>query len=207
MTTFAPLTTPAVYFINTTTMIPKWVFQTTGNANGIAYGPDSTLYVDVTDISSGRPNVKDPLKAHRLLGYDTHHGKPQLRSERLFSNSISYYCDGVRVSRSGLVFCAAADGVDVIEPKSGATLGRIRTGGGSYLAVNIAFEDHTMDRVESEWNKGAVDEEVVEACEKNPLLFAQLLTFYDTFNGMAFVFNRRYTNTCSRSKWCSNYGE
>lgn len=48
------------------------------------------------------------------------------------------------MSRSGLVFCAAADGVDVIEPKSGATLGRIRTGGGRYLAVNIAFEDHTM---------------------------------------------------------------
>lgn len=144
MTTFAPLTTPAVYFINTTTMTPKWVFQTTGNANGIAYGPDGTLYVDVTDISSGQPNVKNPLKARQLLAYDTDHGQPQLRSERLFSNSISYYCDGVRVSRSGLVFCAAADGVDVIEPKSGATLGRIRTGGGSYLAVNIAFEDHVM---------------------------------------------------------------
>ncbi|KFY63799.1 hypothetical protein V496_03683 [Pseudogymnoascus sp. VKM F-4515 (FW-2607)] len=144
MTTFAPLTSPAVYFINTTTMTPKWVFQTTGNANGIAYGPDGTLYVDVTDISSGQPNVKNPLKARQLLAYDTDHGQPQLRSERLFSNSISYYCDGVRVSRSGLVFCAAADGVDVIEPKSGATLGRIRTGGGRYLAVNIAFEDHVM---------------------------------------------------------------
>lgn len=42
------------------------------------------------------------------------------------------------------MFSAAADGADVIEPKSGATLGRIRTGGGSNVAVNIAFEDHVM---------------------------------------------------------------
>lgn len=48
------------------------------------------------------------------------------------------------MSRHGLVFCATADGVDVIEPKGGATLGRIRTGGSDYLAVDIAFEDHVL---------------------------------------------------------------
>jgi sugar lactone lactonase YvrE len=144
MTTFAPMTTPAVYFINATTMAAKWVFQTDGNANGIAYSPENTLYVDVTGISSGRPNVKDPLRPRQIMAYDINQGQPQLRSERLFSNSISYYCDGVRVSKRGLVFCATADGVDVIEPKSGITLGRIRIGGGSYVAVNIAFEDHIL---------------------------------------------------------------
>lgn len=73
-------------------------------------------------------------------------GKLQLRDQRLFSNSISYYCDGVRVSRYGYVFCAAGDGVDVIEPLNGATLGRIRVAGTdpNTLAVNIAFQDHTL---------------------------------------------------------------
>ncbi|CZR62402.1 uncharacterized protein PAC_12299 [Phialocephala subalpina] len=82
-----------------------------------------TLYADSTGISSGRPNVKDPFKPRTLLAYDTLGGRPLLRNERLFSNSISYYCDGVRVSRNGLVFCTTGDGVDVIEPKNGLRLG------------------------------------------------------------------------------------
>ena len=145
MTESRPQTTPAVYFINMTTLTPKWVFQTDGNANGIAFAADGTLYIDTTGISSGRPNVKDPYKTRALLAYDTDGGKPQLTNERLFSNSISYYNDGVRVSKNGLVFGAVGDGVDIISPEDGVTLGRIRVAGddGS-LAVNVAFEDHTL---------------------------------------------------------------
>lgn len=137
---------PAVYFIDGQTMTPKWVFQTHGNTNGIAFAEDGTLYVDSTGISSGRPNVKDSRKSRALWAYDTRNGKPQLRDQRLFSNSISYYCDGVRVSRYGYVFCGAGDGVDIIEPVNGATLGRIRVAGTdpNVLAVNIAFQDHTL---------------------------------------------------------------
>ncbi|KAH6708932.1 hypothetical protein BKA61DRAFT_645872 [Leptodontidium sp. MPI-SDFR-AT-0119] len=144
MTNFWPQTTPAVYFINGTTLAPKWVFQTPGNANGIAISSSGTLYVDVTDVSSGRPNVKDPLKPRQLNSYSTDH-QPVLRDARLFSNSISYYCDGVRVSKNGLIWCAAGDGVDVID-KDGKTLGRVRVGGGDRLsaAVNIAFEEHVL---------------------------------------------------------------
>lgn len=144
MTEFAPRTSPAVYFINMTTMTPKWVFETDGNANGIAFSRDGTLYVDTTGVSSGRPNVKDPYKTRALLAYDTNGGRPQLKNARLFSNSISYYNDGVRVSRNGYVFGAAGDGVDIIEPEDGITLGRIRVGGSSNLAINVAFEDHTL---------------------------------------------------------------
>ncbi|KAI7366816.1 hypothetical protein KC354_g3871 [Hortaea werneckii] len=144
MTTFAPQTTPAVYFINTTDLTSRWVFQTDGNANGIAYAPDGTLYIDTTGISSGRPNVKDPFKTRAVLSFDTDGGKPPLRHERLFYNSISYYCDGLRVSGGGLVFCAANDGVEVIDPVEGLTLGRVRTGGGENQAVNIALDDHTL---------------------------------------------------------------
>ncbi|KAK0112848.1 hypothetical protein ONS95_014573 [Cadophora gregata] len=39
VTAFTPQTTPAVYFNNATTLVPKWVFQTPGNANGIASHP------------------------------------------------------------------------------------------------------------------------------------------------------------------------
>lgn len=146
MTPWRPQTMPAVYFINATTMTPKWVAQTPGNMNGMAFAEDGTLYVDTTGISSGQPNVKDSLKTRALLAYDTRMGKPQLRDERLFSNSISYYCDGVRVSRNGYVFCAAGDGVDIIEPLEGATLGRIRVAGTdpTTMAVNVAFQDHTL---------------------------------------------------------------
>lgn len=144
MTDFAPLTMPAVYFVNATTMAAKWVFQTDGNANGIAISCEGTLCVDTTGISSRRPNVKDPLKTRALLAYDTNNGRPQLRNERLFSNSISYYYDGVRVSKNRLVFCANGDGVDVIEPLDGRTLGRIRTDGGTYITVNLAFQDHAL---------------------------------------------------------------
>jgi len=44
---------PAVYFINATTMTPKWAFQAHGNTNGIAFAGDGTLYVDSIGISSG----------------------------------------------------------------------------------------------------------------------------------------------------------
>ncbi|KAH7370458.1 hypothetical protein BKA65DRAFT_532092 [Rhexocercosporidium sp. MPI-PUGE-AT-0058] len=140
MTTFAPQTTPAVYFINTTTLVPKWVFQAPGgNTNGIAISSDFTLYISSTDISSGRPNVKDAFKDRQLMAYDTRGGRPQLRDGRMFRTSVNYYCDGVRVSRSGLVWCAMGDGVDVLDEEK--TLGRIRTRSEleRHLAVNLAF--------------------------------------------------------------------
>ncbi|KAF7185805.1 hypothetical protein HII31_12907 [Pseudocercospora fuligena] len=148
MTTFAPQTTTAVYFLNTTTLTPKWVFEAPGgwnsNVNGIAFAGDGTLYVDTTAISSSRPKGKYPLRTRALWAFDTRGGKPQLRDRRLFHNSISYYCDGVRVSKHGYVFCATGDGVDVIEPENGYTLGRIRVGRSGGLAVNVAFEDHVL---------------------------------------------------------------
>lgn len=133
-----------MYFINTTDLTSRWVFQTDGNANGMAIAADGTLYVDITGISSGRLNAKDPFKTRALLSFDTGNSSPPLQHERLFYNSISYYCDGVRVSKSGLVFCAARDGVEIIDPKEGLTLGRVRTGGGENAAVNIALDDHTL---------------------------------------------------------------
>lgn len=135
---------PAVYFINMTDMSAQWVFQTDGNANGVASAPDGTLYVDSTGISQGRPNVKDSRKTRALLAFDTTDGGAPLRGERLFFNPVSYYCDGVRVTKGGLVMCATGDGVDFIDPVTGKDLGRIRIGGPPSVAVNLAYSDHTL---------------------------------------------------------------
>ena len=135
---------PAVYFINMTDMSAQWVFQTDGNANGIATAPDGTLYVDTTGISQGRPNVKDGRKTRALLAFDPTEGGAPLRNERLFFNPVSYYCDGVRVTAGGYVMCATGDGVDFIDPKTGKDLGRVRISGEENLAVNLAYSEHTL---------------------------------------------------------------
>lgn len=127
-----------------TTKAPKWIFQAEGNVNGIAYAADHTLYIDVTDISSGRPKNLDSTKSRALWSFDTRGGRPQLHDGVLFSNPVSRFYDGVRVSRNGYVFAASGDGVDVIEPVNGNVLGRIRVGGGTHAPVNVAFEDHVL---------------------------------------------------------------
>ncbi|SMQ46503.1 unnamed protein product [Zymoseptoria tritici ST99CH_3D1] len=144
LTDFAPATSPAVYFLNMTTRAAKWLFESQGNVNGIAYGPSGTLYVDVTDISSGRPKVLDPTESRALWSFDTRGGRPQLHDQVLFSNPISRYYDGVRVSRNGYVWAASGDGLDVIEPVDGTLIGRVRVGGGAFAPVNVAFEDHVL---------------------------------------------------------------
>lgn len=55
---------------------------------------------------------------------------------------VNYYCDGIRVSEDGLVFCAMGAGLDVLD-EEGMTQGRIRTQSKSEdpAAVNTAFCD------------------------------------------------------------------
>jgi hypothetical protein len=102
----------------------------------------------VTSVNSGRPKSTDALRSRSVYAFDTDGGKPILRNQRLFTNPVSRFFDGVRTSRNGYVFAASSDGVDVIEPENGMMLGRIRTPGsglsGDYGAVNIAFEDHVL---------------------------------------------------------------
>ena len=79
-----------------------------------------------------------------LTAYDIDQEGMLLTNPRVFNNPISYFYDGVRVSRNGYVFGAAGDGVDVIHPVTGLTLGSIRLGGGLNVAVNVAFGKHEM---------------------------------------------------------------
>ncbi|KAF6810630.1 lactonohydrolase [Colletotrichum sojae] len=146
LTEFYPPTNPTVYMVNGTTMRPKVVHITTGNANGVAVSAAEdgrrTVYLPDTGVSESKPvSRKNPFGNRALFAYDVAAGGV-LTSPRLLNNPISYFYDGIRVSRGGWIFVGAGDGVDVIDPVSGLTLGTVRVGGGDNLAVNLAFGEH-----------------------------------------------------------------
>ncbi|KAH7053370.1 hypothetical protein B0J12DRAFT_571139 [Macrophomina phaseolina] len=148
---FTPPTNPTLYFVNATTMAPKPVHVTTGNANGVAIARSSTstytLYLPDTGVSVFKPvSLKDPYGNRGLFAYDVSPsgGGGVLTNGRLLNNPISYFYDGVRVSAGGWVFAGAGDGVDVISPTDGVTLGTIRVGGGGNLAVAVGLGEHEL---------------------------------------------------------------
>ncbi|KAL2202217.1 hypothetical protein CC79DRAFT_1345291 [Sarocladium strictum] len=118
-------TNPTVYFVNATTMRPRPVHITTGNANGVAVALNQDTILLAT-------------------AYDASNSGGVLSNPRLLNNPISYFYDGIRASRSGLLFAGAGDGVDVIDPVDGSTLGIIRVGGGENLAVSMTFGKHDL---------------------------------------------------------------
>ncbi|KAL4734486.1 hypothetical protein BDV11DRAFT_212738 [Aspergillus similis] len=137
---FAMPTNPTVYFVERDTFRIKPVHITDGNANGVAVSPDgSVIYIPDTGVSSYYPVTKSPYRKRELWAFDISQSGAVLTNKRLLSNPVSYFYDGVRVSRNGWIFCGAGDGVDVIDPDSGSTLGTIRVGGGENLAVSLAF--------------------------------------------------------------------
>lgn len=133
--------------INGTTMRPHVIHITPGNANGIAYsraptGGEDRLYV--SDSGAFRPRPLDPYGLRSLTAFDIPRGGFPANNERLFSSPISNFYDGVRISRNGWVFAATGDGVEVLDPNTGISLGSIRVGGTGGRAVNIAFGEHEM---------------------------------------------------------------
>lgn len=147
------------------------VHITTGNANGIAVGPRKrgkhSIYIPDTGVSVFKPeSLKDPFGDRTLRAFDASSKGGVLTNARFLNNPISYFYDGVRVSRNGWIFAGAGDGVDVIDPESGYTLGTIRVGGGDNLAVSLAFGKNELwivgrggvwhvrgvkDRLDREW--------------------------------------------------------
>lgn len=128
-------------------MRPKVVHITTGNTNGVAISSlkdgKQTLYLPDTGASEQKPiSRKNPYGDRALVAYDIAAGGV-LASPRLLNNPISYFYDGIRVSRNGWIFAGAGDGVDVIDPDTGLTLGTIRVGGVN-VAVNLAFGEHEL---------------------------------------------------------------
>lgn len=144
-----------VYFVNGTTLRPRAVHITTGNANGVAVAlnPDRsarqttkhTVYLPDTGVSEFLPvSRKNPFGNRALVAYGASNSGGVLGNPRLLNNPISYFYDGLRASRTGLLFAGAGDGVDVIDPVDGLTLGTIRIGGGDNLAVSMTFGEHEL---------------------------------------------------------------
>lgn len=134
--------------VNGTTMRPRVVYTTTGNANGVAVSVlngKTTLYLPDTGVSVFKPvSKKDPYEDRALYALDVSPEGGYLSNKRLLNNPITYFYDGIRVSRNGWIFAGSGDGIDVIDPKSGLALGSIRVGGGENVAVSLAFGEHEL---------------------------------------------------------------
>ncbi|KAJ5749703.1 hypothetical protein N7533_006731 [Penicillium manginii] len=142
---FTPPNDPSIYFVNGTTMQAKVVWTTSGNANGVAMGPNGrTLYVPDSGVSEFRPSYKNPYGRRMVWAFDVVGRGAVLAGQRLFTSPVSYFYDGIRVSGEGWVFAGSGDGVDVIDPESGFVLGSIRLGGGENVAVSLAFGENEL---------------------------------------------------------------
>ncbi|KAF4982150.1 hypothetical protein FZEAL_2173 [Fusarium zealandicum] len=146
---FTPPTNPTVYMVNGTTMRPRVVHVTTGNANGVAVSATDggkTVYLPDTGVSEFKPvSLKNPYGDRGLFAWDVQkNGGGMLTNRRLLNNPITYFYDGIRVSRNGWIFVGSGDGVEVIDPATGLALGSIRVGGGENVAVSMAFDKHQL---------------------------------------------------------------
>ena len=91
--------------------------------NGIGFSPEEkTLYISVSDPADARIMAYDVQPGGGLA-----RGRVLYSAQRLLDAGARGPCDGLKVDRSGNVWCAAADGVIVVSP-DGRLLGRIITG-------------------------------------------------------------------------------
>lgn len=145
---YYPQTSPGAYFIDGKTMRPRAITRTSGEANGIAVrakqadGSRTVYIADTAIIRTADIAPSDKFNRRDLSAYDAR--GPFLTNKRLFNNPIYYIHDGVRVSRNGYVISGIREGVDLMDPVTGRTLGAIHVGGGQTTAVNLAFGGHEL---------------------------------------------------------------
>ncbi|KAK7422158.1 hypothetical protein QQZ08_009626 [Neonectria magnoliae] len=146
---FTPPQLSTVYFVNKTTLRPRPFYVTTGQANGIAFfqgedGKDTIYISDTAAVSPDKNHTERPYYPRTLTAIDVSYPGPLTSAPRLVSVPISFVYDGVRVSKNGWAFAGAGNGLDVLDPRTGLTLGTIRVGGGNYVAVNSALGQNEL---------------------------------------------------------------
>ena len=134
---------PNVYYYNTTSHIIRAVEEDLQLPNGIALSPDNKILY-LADSGAlcqpiGQPTV--PSKHHSIYAYDIVDGL--LHNRRLIYISDLWVPDGVKVSRSGIIYTSAGIFVDVVSP-GGVLLGKIRTPG---LMQNLQFAGPNYDQL------------------------------------------------------------
>ncbi|KAI7193873.1 hypothetical protein KC363_g2463 [Hortaea werneckii] len=93
--------------------------------NGLALSVDEkTLYV-----ADSNSSFSSPASVRNVWAFDVEQKGAILSNPRLVYQAESGWPDGVRVSRSGLLFVAVAGGVDVVAPATGLLLGKINVPG------------------------------------------------------------------------------
>ncbi|GAB1741303.1 hypothetical protein NU219Hw_g6542t1 [Hortaea werneckii] len=89
--------------------------------NGLALSVDErTLYV-----ADSNSSFNSLTSVRNVWAFDVEHQGARLSGPRLVYQAESGWPDGIRVSRSGLLFVAVAGGVDVVAPATGLLLGKI----------------------------------------------------------------------------------
>ncbi|KAI7458080.1 hypothetical protein KC364_g10559 [Hortaea werneckii] len=102
--------------------------------NGLALSVDEkTLYV-----ADSNSSFSSPTSVRNVWAFDVEHQGAILGNPRLVYQAESGWPDGVRVSRSGLLFVAVAGGVDVVVPTTGLLLGKINVPGDIVFNVEPA---------------------------------------------------------------------
>ncbi|KAI7218439.1 hypothetical protein KC333_g3605 [Hortaea werneckii] len=93
--------------------------------NGLALSVDEgTLYV-----ADSNSSFNSLTSVRNVWAFDVEHQGARLSTPRLVYQAESGWPDGIRVSRSGLLFVAVAGGVDVVAPATGLLLGKINVPG------------------------------------------------------------------------------
>lgn len=138
-----------VYFVNKTTLRPRPIYATTGQANGIAFfqGADGkgTVYIsDTAAVSPDKTHAENPNLPRTLTALDVSYPGALTSAPRLVSVPISFVYDGVRVSKNGWILAGAGNGLDILDPRTGLALGTIRVGGGNYVAVNSVLGQNEL---------------------------------------------------------------
>lgn len=104
--------------------------------NGLTTSPDGK-YFYALDTGASTATAKDPLGVRTITKYSIVDDN-SLTQPRILASPLSYIWDGIRASRGGWIVAAASEGVDIVDPVSGLTLGTFHVGQ-NVTAVNIAF--------------------------------------------------------------------
>ncbi|KAJ6057097.1 hypothetical protein N7460_000371 [Penicillium canescens] len=116
-----------IYFFNTKTKALISVSNpVVTTPNGLAFSPDgSTFYVADSNSTSGKPMSHSPFSLRNVWAFDVKGSI--LSNPRLIYSNEAGWPDGLQVTRKGYLMVAALGGVDVVDPTSGALLGKINT--------------------------------------------------------------------------------
>jgi sugar lactone lactonase YvrE len=138
----APELRPIVFHYNTTSHVLRALEEDLQLPNGIALSPDNkVLYVADSGALCqpiGQPTIG--TRHRSVYAYDIGRG---LSNKRLVYVADFWVPDGIKVSKSGIIYSAAGIFVDIVTPE-GELLGKIRMQG---LLQNLVFAGPKLDEL------------------------------------------------------------